>query len=92
MGELLFREAHGRCLNPYISPISCLYLAHIGPMSRLYLAHISPKQDYGRWTYYHDEGRAMHELFMLLLHEQIFDGSIPDVIFAPLHANPNPNP
>ena len=34
----------------------------------------------------------MHELFMLLLHEQIFDGSIPDVIFAPLHANPNPNP
>ena len=49
------------------------------------------REEHGRWTYYHDEGRAMHELFMLLLHEQIFDGSIPDVFFAPLHANPNPN-
>ena len=50
------------------------------------------REEHGRWTYYHDEGLAMHELFMLLLHDQIFDGSIPDVFFAPLHANPNPNP
>ena len=38
----------------------------------------------GGWTYRHDEGGQLRQLFGLLLHDQIFD--------ADGNPNPNPNP
>ena len=36
----------------------------------------------GGWSYAHDEGGALRNLFGLLLHEQIFDETVTDAFFA----------
>jgi len=46
------------------------------------------REENGGWSSRHDEGRALRTLFGLLLHEQIFDSSVPDVFFAPLQGEP----
>ena len=45
-------------------------------------------EEQGGWTYKHDEGSDLRQLFGLLLHEQIFDEAVPDAFFAPSQGAP----
>ncbi|KAL3932634.1 MAG: hypothetical protein SGPRY_000626 [Prymnesium sp.] len=52
-----------------------------------YVGQLLSDDEQGGWTYIHDEGRSLRELFGLLLHEEIFC-DIPDVFFAPFQGAP----